>query len=111
MLAGEFLCLPRLRLDALLVEAAGDPDAYPDAGEPWQPLKLYYHHAFHRERTQALHDDMVARGLESPYAERLAAALLMSNLQAAVRAFAGARLQLLGRRARLDLLGKRARAR
>ena len=53
-------------------EAAGDPDAYPDAGEPWQPLKLYYHHAFHRERTQALHDEMVARGLESPYAERLA---------------------------------------
>ena len=54
------------------VEAAGDPDRYPDAGEPWQPLKLYYHHAFHRERTQALHDAMVARGLESPYAERLA---------------------------------------
>ncbi len=52
-------------------EAAGDPEAYPDAGEPWQPLKLYYHHAFHRERTQALHDEMVARGLESPYAERL----------------------------------------
>jgi mycothiol S-conjugate amidase len=53
-------------------EAAGDPDLYPDAGDPWQPLKLYYHHSFHRERTQALHDAMVARGLESPYAERLA---------------------------------------
>jgi len=52
-------------------EAAGDPDRYPDSGEPWQPLKLYYHHSFHRERTQALHDEMVARGLESPYAERL----------------------------------------
>ncbi|MGZ4438021.1 MAG: mycothiol conjugate amidase Mca [Nocardioidaceae bacterium] len=53
-------------------EAAGDPDRFPDAGEPWQPLKLYYHHGFHRERTQALHDAMVAKGLESPYAERLA---------------------------------------
>ena len=52
-------------------EAAGDPDRYPDAGEPWQPLKLYYHHSFHRERTQALNDAMIARGLESPYAERL----------------------------------------
>jgi mycothiol S-conjugate amidase len=52
-------------------EAAGDPARYPEAGEPWQPLKLYYHHSFHRERTQALHDAMVARGLESPYAERL----------------------------------------
>ena len=52
-------------------EAAGDPDRYPDAGEPWQPLKLYYHHSFHRERTQALHDAMIRHGLESPYAERL----------------------------------------
>ena len=51
--------------------AAGDPDRYPDAGEPWQPLKLYYQHGFNRLRTQALHDAMVARGLESPWAERL----------------------------------------
>jgi mycothiol S-conjugate amidase len=53
-------------------EAAGSPDVFPEAGEPWQPLKLYYHHSFHRARTQALHDEMVRRGLESPYAERLA---------------------------------------
>ncbi|MGI8434520.1 MAG: mycothiol conjugate amidase Mca [Nocardioidaceae bacterium] len=52
-------------------DEAGDPDAYPDAGEPWQPLKLYYHHTFHRTRVQALHEAMLARGLESPYAERL----------------------------------------
>jgi mycothiol S-conjugate amidase len=51
--------------------AAGDPDAYPDAGEPWQPLKLYYHHSFNRQRLLALHEAMQARGLESPYAERL----------------------------------------
>ena len=54
------------------VDAAGDAQAYPAAGEPWQPLKLYYHHSFHRERLQALHDEMIRRGLESPYAERLA---------------------------------------
>ncbi|MDF9717162.1 mycothiol conjugate amidase Mca [Nocardioides sp. ChNu-99] len=53
-------------------EAAGDPERFPDAGEPWQPAKLYYHHTFNRPRTQALHDAMVERGLESPYAERLA---------------------------------------
>ena len=52
-------------------EAAGDPDRFPNAGEPWQPLKLYYHHSFHRERTQALHDEMIVRGLTSPYEERL----------------------------------------
>lgn len=53
-------------------EAAGDPNAYPEAGEPWQPLKLYYHHSFNRPRMQALHDAMIAHGLESPWAERLA---------------------------------------
>ncbi|MGN6162181.1 MAG: mycothiol conjugate amidase Mca [Marmoricola sp.] len=53
-------------------EAAGDPEAYPEAGEPWQPLKLYYHHSFNRPRMQALHDAMLEHGLESPWAERLA---------------------------------------
>lgn len=53
-------------------DAAGDADGYPDAGEPWQPRKLYFHHAFHRQRIQALHDEMVRRGLESPYVELLA---------------------------------------
>jgi mycothiol S-conjugate amidase len=53
-------------------EAAADPDRYPEAGEPWQPLKLYYHVSFHRDRMLALHDAMLARGLESPYADRIA---------------------------------------
>ena len=51
--------------------AAGDPDRYPGSGEPWQPLKLYYHHAFNRPRFQALHEEMLRHGLESPYADRL----------------------------------------
>jgi len=60
------------RISVAAFEAAGDPARHPGAGEPWQPLKLYYHHGFHRERTQALSDEMTRRGLESPYAERLA---------------------------------------
>jgi mycothiol S-conjugate amidase len=52
-------------------DAAGDADRYPDAGAPWQPLKLYYHHTFNRPRMQALHDAMLAHDLESPYTERL----------------------------------------
>ena len=52
-------------------EAAGDPNAYPDAGDPWQPMKLYYHHTFHRQRIVAIHEAMLESGLESPYAERL----------------------------------------
>jgi len=53
-------------------EAAADPDRYPEDGEPWQPLKLYYHVSFHRDRMLALHEAMLARGLESPYADRVA---------------------------------------
>jgi mycothiol S-conjugate amidase len=53
-------------------EAAGDPDRYPGTGEPWQPLKLYYFVTFHLAKFTALHEQMVKRGLESPYGERLA---------------------------------------
>ena len=51
-------------------DAAGDPDLFPDAGEPWQPLKLYYDVGFSPERFTALHEAMLAKGLESPYEER-----------------------------------------
>src|ERR1700710_2487145 len=47
-------------------DAAGAPERSPDLGEPWQPLKLYYHHSFNRPRMQAIHDAMLAHGLESP---------------------------------------------
>jgi mycothiol S-conjugate amidase len=59
-------------LSVAAYEAAADPFAFPEAGNPWAVSKLYYHHSHHRERTQALHDAMLARGLESPYTERLA---------------------------------------
>ena len=49
-------------------DAAGDPDAYPEAGEPWQPLKLYYS-AWSRERILALHNKFQELSLKSPYEE------------------------------------------
>jgi mycothiol S-conjugate amidase len=52
-------------------DAAGDPDRYPEAGEPWQPLKLYYHMTFTRERLTALNEAMIAAGKESPYTDWL----------------------------------------
>ncbi|WP_053203468.1 mycothiol conjugate amidase Mca [Jiangella muralis] len=52
-------------------EAAADPTRYVGSGEPWQPLKLYYHHSFSRMRMQELHDAMLRRGFDSPYAEWL----------------------------------------
>ncbi len=53
-------------------DAAGDAERYPGTGDPWAPLKLYYQHSFHKARFEALSAAMLARGLESPYAERLA---------------------------------------
>jgi len=50
-------------------DAAPDRDAYSEAGDPWQPLKLYYDVGWSRERMMALHGAMVERGLESPYEE------------------------------------------
>ena len=50
-------------------DTAGDPDRYPDAGEPWQPLKLYYSHGFSRLRVTKFHEALLAAGQESPYTE------------------------------------------
>jgi mycothiol S-conjugate amidase len=47
---------------------AGDPDKYPDLGEPWQPQKLYYFATFTKERFQKLNDAAVEEGIEAPYA-------------------------------------------
>jgi mycothiol S-conjugate amidase len=52
-------------------DAAGDPDLHPEAGEPWTPLKLYYSHGFSRTRMVAMHEALLARGIESPYTEWL----------------------------------------
>ena len=53
-------------------DAAGDPDRFPGAGEPWQPLKMYYSHGFSRQRLQLFNDALLAEGKESPFAEWLA---------------------------------------
>jgi mycothiol S-conjugate amidase len=49
--------------------AAGDGDVYPDAGEPWTPLKLYYS-AWSRARIEALHETHLRLGIESPFGDR-----------------------------------------
>ncbi|WDZ86909.1 mycothiol conjugate amidase Mca [Micromonospora cathayae] len=52
-------------------DAAGDPERYPELGEPWQPLKLYYDVGFSRAKIVALHEATVEAGLNSPYGEWL----------------------------------------
>ncbi len=49
-------------------DAAGDPDRFPDVGEPWEPSKLYFT-GWSGRRVRALHEAFLARGEESPYAQ------------------------------------------
>ncbi|AVL99911.1 mycothiol conjugate amidase Mca [Gordonia iterans] len=53
-------------------DAAGDPEAFPDAGEPWTPLKLYYTHGFIRDRIHRFSEEFEKSGQESPFKEWLA---------------------------------------
>jgi mycothiol S-conjugate amidase len=55
-------------ISVLAFDRAGDPDAYPDAGEPWQPLKLYYS-VWSRRRMEAMHRRFGELGLESPFSD------------------------------------------
>ena len=59
------------KISVAAFDAAGDPDQFPDAGEVWQPLKLYYNMSFNKTKVMAMHEGMLAMGLESPYAEWL----------------------------------------
>jgi len=50
-------------------DAAADPDRFPDLGDPWQPLKLYYT-TWSRQRILAIHEKLLELGLESPFDDR-----------------------------------------
>jgi mycothiol S-conjugate amidase len=50
-------------------ERAGDPAWYPEAGEPWQPLKLYYS-TWAKGRILNMHAAFERLGLTSPYDEK-----------------------------------------
>ncbi len=49
-------------------QAAGDPDSYPHAGEPFRPLKLYYI-SWSGQRIMDMHLKFLELGLESPFNE------------------------------------------
>ena len=55
-------------ISALAFDRAADGDWYPEAGEPWQPLKMYYS-TWSRARLTAHHEMFLQLGLESPYNE------------------------------------------
>jgi mycothiol S-conjugate amidase len=58
------------QLSLAAFDAAADPDRFPDAGPPWEVLKLYAP-TFSVPRLYALHDAMIERFGESPFADWL----------------------------------------
>ncbi|NEE43453.1 mycothiol conjugate amidase Mca, partial [Streptomyces sp. SID8455] len=56
-------------ISMIAFDGAADAEAFPEAefGPVWEPQKLYYNQGFNRPRTVALHEALLARGLESPY--------------------------------------------
>ncbi len=50
-------------------QAAADPERHPEAGEPWQPAKLYYT-VFSAARFREIHQKFEELGLESPFDEQ-----------------------------------------
>ncbi len=62
-------------ISELAFDAAADPDRYPDAGEPWQPLRLCYVR-WSKKRIRAMHQKYLELGMESPFdSGRIARAL------------------------------------
>ncbi|HEY0530197.1 MAG TPA: mycothiol conjugate amidase Mca [Actinoplanes sp.] len=59
------------KVSVIAFDRAGDPGYHPELGEAWQPSKLYYNSGWTRARMLALHEGMLAAGLESPYTEWL----------------------------------------
>jgi mycothiol S-conjugate amidase len=53
----------------LAFDRAGDPNWYPEAGDPWQPVKLYYS-IWSRGRMEAHHELYNQIGLKSPFDEK-----------------------------------------
>lgn len=53
-------------ISVLAFDRAGDPDWYPEAGQPWEPSKLYYT-IWSKSRVLAVHEAMQDRGIVSPF--------------------------------------------
>jgi mycothiol S-conjugate amidase len=56
-------------ISVLAFDRAGDPAWYPELGDPWPPLKLYYS-VWSRQRMLAVHEALLRLRGSSPYEER-----------------------------------------
>jgi len=53
-------------ISVVAFDAAGDPDRFPDAGDPFEPSKLYYS-VWPAERFRQIHAKFLELGMESPF--------------------------------------------
>lgn len=53
------------QISKLAWDVAGDPDAFPEAGEPWEISKLYYEEIFNRSRAEKMLQIVRARDPQS----------------------------------------------
>ena len=53
-------------ISVVAFDRAGDPSWYPELGEPWQPLKLYYS-TWSKARMVAMHEGMIRLRGQSPF--------------------------------------------
>ncbi len=53
-------------ISVLAFDRAGDDEWYPEFGQPWQPIKMYYS-AWSRLRLVAVHEELLRLRGESPY--------------------------------------------
>jgi mycothiol S-conjugate amidase len=56
-------------ISVLAFDRAGDPSWYPEAGEPWQPTKMYYT-LWAKERVMSVHEALIEKYGESPFDEK-----------------------------------------
>jgi mycothiol S-conjugate amidase len=62
-------------ISAIAFDAAGDPEAYPEAGPTYAPAKMYYT-VWSVRRMRAIHEKFVELGLESPFSDERVARML-----------------------------------
>jgi mycothiol S-conjugate amidase len=56
-------------ISMIAFDAAGDPDRFPEAGEPFAPSKLYYNR-WPRQRMREMHEKFLELGMDSPNDEK-----------------------------------------
>ena len=59
-------------ISRLAWERSGDPESYPEAGQPWEMKKMYYEEIFNSERVGTVYQWLLDNDPSSPLIEQFA---------------------------------------